>query len=82
MAPHLHDRDPHDVAELERRIGRDVDTFDREGAVQADPPERAMGLIAEMAPRALVERQMERRGAVGAQAHEREAAPDVPAEHG
>ena len=41
-----------------------------------------MGLLAEVAPAALVQRDLERRGAMRAQAHEREAAPEVPAEHG
>ena len=75
-------RDADQVAQLELRIGRDVDTLDRERTVEADPPECAMRVLAEVAAGAFVERDGERRLAMGPQPHEGEATPEVPAEHG
>ena len=79
--PHLQHRYAHDVAPLERRIRGDIDALDCERPVEPDPSERAMRLLAEVAACPLVERDAERRCVVGAQPHEREAAPKVPPKH-
>ena len=82
MFPHREHRDPHDVPQFQRRIGSDVDSRDRKRPVEPDAAECAMGLLTEVAPGALVQRDSERRAAMGAQTHEREAAPEIPAKHG
>lgn len=81
LVTHPYHRDPHEVAQLQLWIRCDVDTVDRKRPVETDPPQRPMGLVTESASHALVEGHSERRGAVGAKAHEREAAPDVAAKH-
>ena len=75
------DRDTHEVPQLERRIGGDVDPLDRERPVEPDPPQRPVRLLAEVAARSLVEGHGDRRRAMRAQPDEREAAPEVPAKH-
>ena len=79
---HREDRDPDEVAPLARGIGRDVDSFDRQRPVQPDAPERAVRLLAEVAAGTFVQRDPQRRTAMGTQPREREAAPEVAAEHG
>lgn len=81
VIPHRDDGDPHDVAQLERRIRRDVDAGDREWPIEPDPPERAVRLLTQVAAGPLVQPDRERRGAMRPQADERETTPDVPAEH-
>jgi len=49
---------------------------------EADPAERAMRLLAQVAARTLVERHVQRRRVVRAQAREREATPKASPEHG
>ncbi len=80
--PHPEHRDPVEVAQLERGIGRDVDAPHVERPVEADPPQRAMRLLAQVAAGPLVQRHRERLAAVGAQPREDERAPEIPAEHG
>jgi hypothetical protein len=80
--PHFDDRDANDVPALERLIRRDVDPLDRKRPVKADPAQRAMRLVAEVAARTLVERHLQRRRAVRAQAREGEATPKASPEHG
>jgi hypothetical protein len=79
--PDGEDRDANDILELERRIGGDVDALDGQRPIEADAPQRAVGLLAEVAAGALVQRHDHRRRTVRAETHEREAAPKVPAEH-
>ena len=79
LVTHCHDGDPHEVAQLEVRIGRDIHAGDRERPVQPDPAERAVGLLAQMTADALVERDPERRRAMRAEPHQCEAAAEVPA---
>ena len=81
VIPHLHHRDPDDVAALKVRIGCDVDAGDREGPVEPDPPKRPMRLLTEVTAWALVQRDRERRGPVGPKPDERETPPDIAAKH-
>jgi hypothetical protein len=80
--PDREHRDANEVSELERRIGCDVDSLDRERAVEPDAPQRAMRLLAEVTPRPLVQGHRDRRLTMRAQPDEREPAPEVAAEHG
>ena len=67
---------------LEGRLRGDVDSGERQRPIETDPPEGAVRLLAQLAACPLVQRDGEWRGAVRAKAHESEAAPDVPSEHG
>ncbi len=75
-------RDPQDILPLGHRIGRDVDPLDREWPVEPDPTEGTVDLLAQMAARALVQGDVQRRRAMRAQSNERKAAPEVPTKHG
>lgn len=79
--PHREHGNADQVATLQGRIAGDVDALDRHRAVESDPPQRAVRLVAEVAAGALVERDRERSAAMRPQAHEREATLQVPAEH-
>ena len=81
LIPHRDDGDPHEVAQLDHGIRRDVDAGDRERPIEPYPPERPVRLLAQVAAGPLVQPDCERRGAMRPQADERETTPDVPAEH-
>ena len=81
LVSHLHDRDPDQIAPLERHIGGDVYAGDLQCSVETDPPERAVRLLAQVATGTLVQHHRERGGPVRAEPHESETAPDVSAKH-
>ena len=67
---------------MERVVAIDVDPLDLQRQVEAGSAERAVGLVAQVAPGALVQPHRERRTAVGPPAHERQASAKVSPQHG